>query len=163
MRTPFPLPENWSEDPSWQQHVQNAFSPEDARRWLDQLKTIFTPEWIRSQATVGTRHPVIIDNFYIGGRHRLVEVGAAIERFRPRRIRDRLRNADEYLSTCAELRVGLALESLGAALDHEPSARSGAGPDWLASWTGFGTVAAEAKYPHTSENSRGSGRPLLES
>lgn len=133
--------------PSWEEYVEGRRDPAAARRALLELREVFPPEWaIREEAT---RHPIVGDVIQTYGRHHLLDLAMALSLANPKQ-RQRLRNAQEYTETRAELFVGLLLRSLRADLNAEPLGAAKVGPDWLATFD-EGSLAVEVKCTDESD------------
>lgn len=151
----FPLRRDglWLEDLDWKRNLLGLRQRKAGTGALAALKRIFTPEWSSLQSGTKGLHPVVYDALTIGGRHRLLEVGAMLSSINvSRRLRERLLLAEEYHGACAELHVALLLEATGAQYEAEP-VKDGTGPDGRAQWEG-GSIAIEVKRPHESAQSR---------
>jgi hypothetical protein len=139
----------WLRHPSWETALAELPDPAVGRAALERLRAEFPPKW--SLATVD--HPVRIDNFWLGNRSRLLEMGHVLVTQRCGRVRDRLRDPNGYLGAQAELRGGALLADLGATLTHEPrnpKEKDGLRPDWRAVWP-EGAAHVEVKLSHTSQ------------
>lgn len=140
----------WLEETLWERNLRMLRSRNVGRGALAALREVFTPKWSRVQTNVENVHPVVREAITIGGRYRLLEVGAMLAHMsEKKKLRGRLLPAKEYDGTCSELRGGLLLRAAGAEVDWEP-VKNGSGPDWRASWQA-GVLGVEVKRPRTSQ------------
>lgn len=154
-QTWFPLRRDglWLEESDWKRNLLGLRQRKAGTDALAALKRVFTPEWSSLQSGTKGLHPVVYDALTIGGRHRLLEVGAMLSSINvSRRLRERLLLAEEYHGVCAELHVALLIKAAGAQYEAEP-VKDGTGPDGRAHWEG-GSLAIEVKRPHQSAQAR---------
>jgi hypothetical protein len=154
-RTWFPLRRDglWLEELDWKRNLLGLRQRKAGTDALAALKRVFTPAWSSLQSGTKGLHPVVYDALTIGGRHRLLEVGAMLSSVDvSRRLRERLLLAEEYRGACAELHVALLMTAAGAQYEAEP-VKDGTGPDGRARWDG-GSIAIEVKRPHESARSK---------
>ena len=154
-QTWFPLRRDglWLDELDWKRNLLGLRQRSAGTRALAALKRVFPPEWSCLQSGTKGLHPVVYDALTIGGRHRLLEVGAMLSSVNiSRRLRERLLLAEEYHGVCAELHVGLLIKATGARYETEP-VNDGIGPDGRAQWES-GSLAIEVKRPHQSVQAR---------
>lgn len=151
----FPLRRDglWLEELDWKRNLLGLRQRKAGTDALAALKRVFTSAWSRLQCGTKGLHPVVYDALTIGGRHRLLEIGAMLSSINvSRRLRERLLLAEEYHGACAELHVALLLKAVGAQYEAEP-VKDGTGPDGRAQWEA-GSLAIEVKRPHESAQAR---------
>lgn len=147
---------DWTRDPSWGEWLAQCLCPDEARRGLDLIRAAIPPDRFDPLARPlpgKPPHPLLHDYIWRGRRFGFLEFAVAVERFRPRRLGERVRNGIEYLGLRAELLAGLTLSSTGATMRHEPLGRTGSA-DWLATWPTGERLFIEVKGPRASMRSR---------
>jgi hypothetical protein len=147
----FPLRRDglWLDASDWKRNLLGLRRRTVGTDALAALKTVFTPEWSQAQRGTTGLHPIVYDGLTIGGRHRLLELGAMLSVSNvSKRTRERLLLAEEYLGIRAELHVALLLRAAKAQYKAEP-VKGSVGPDGLAEWE-TGTLSVEIKRPHES-------------
>lgn len=168
---PLPSSGEWTHDVGWSARVAELDHPEEAGSFLSALREVFPPKRARtmkwpshyfsppshhpSASRLERHHPLLSDYITVRGRHRLLELGAALAKLpiRLKSTRDRLHSSDHFLTTYSELRVGLLLRDMGLVVTHEPLGTGG--PDWLATTRRGSQVAVEVKCLHESSAARG--------
>lgn len=152
----------WLERKDWKRNLVGLRRAKDGVAALAALKSVFIPEWSARQSGVQNLHQVVYDALTVGGRHRLIEVGAMLSSMStiPKRLRSRLLLRGEYPGVCSELLMAMLLRATGADFQFEPL-KSGSGPDGIARWP-EGALAIEVKRPNESARSLATQRIELD-
>lgn len=140
----FPNEEVWFRGAAW--------GPNEDDVALQTLRSLFEWQWARNRAEQDKWHPLFLHMRLARSFAELRSVGrfVAEKQLKVEDLRNRFQDPAKYLSGLAEFRVGVHLESLGAALTYRGNE---SGADWYASW-GASCVAVEVKMPRRSQQSQ---------
>jgi hypothetical protein len=152
-----PLPPNgeWTRHHSWGEVYALCEDRAALRGGLKRLRACAPPPAARLLLERHPRfpvHPVVHDYVFRGNRFSLAEFAVAVERYRPKRLKERLWNREGYHGFVPELVAGLTIQHTGATVLHEPLGARG--PDLSAVWSSGARLYAEIVCPRLSKQSR---------
>jgi hypothetical protein len=125
------------------------------RAGLKRLRACAPPSSVRQLVQAGPRfpvHPVVKDYLFRGNRFSLGEFAVAVDRYKPKRLKERLWNREGYIGFIPELLAGPTIANTGATMVHEPLGAKG--PDWRAVWPFGAGLHVDVVCPHLSKQSR---------
>ena len=153
--SPLPPDGEWTRHHSWSEVYALCDDARALRGGLKRLRTCAPPSSIRQLVEAQPRfpvHPVVHDYVFRGNRFSLGQFAVAVERYKPKRLKERLWNREGYSGFIPELVAGLTIAHTGATMIHEPLGAKG--PDWSATWGSGSGLYAEVVCPRLSKQSR---------